>query len=75
MQHFYVHICISAKYPESPAVAAKDKSKRQEINETAEGNLSKNPSFVWLFSPCAFVINQCVQCIVLLNGSQKGETH
>ncbi|XP_045907720.1 obscurin isoform X23 [Micropterus dolomieu] len=27
---------IKAKNPESPAVAAKDKSKRQEINETAE---------------------------------------
>ena len=30
-------ICISAKTPEAPSLAAKDKHKRQEINETVEG--------------------------------------
>lgn len=63
---FPYHIYISAKTPE--ALSAKDKHKKQEINETVEGNSLKTLGFAWLFIPCAFVINQCVRRIALLNG-------
>lgn len=39
------HVCISAKTPEAPSIADKNKDKRQEINETVEGNSLKILNF------------------------------
>lgn len=47
------HNCISGQMPESPPTDAKDKDKRQEINEIVGGN------FLWRFSACLFVMHIC----------------
>lgn len=53
------HICISAKMPEAPSIVAKDKKKREEINETVEGNSLKIISFA---RSCLFQLITVCSC-------------